>query len=110
MDRLVAELDADRRPLARALRDFLLQVGPELHEDVKWGAPCYIGRGLVCAIAVHSDHTNLVFYHGTSLRDPKRLLDGTGKGMRHVKLHGMGDLKPAALRALVREAIHLDAA
>ncbi len=110
MDRLLADLDTSQREVARALREFILEAAPELGEVVKWGTPCYVGRKLVCSIATHSDHTNLEFYHGTSLPDPKRLLEGTGKSLRHVKLRAADDVKPALLTPLLREAVEIDAA
>lgn len=106
----MAELEPPQRDVARALRESILEAGPGLHESVKWGAPCYTGNKIVCLITVHSDHTNLEFYHGTSLRDPKKLLEGTGKSLRHVKFYGTADVKSALLRPLLREAIELDVA
>jgi hypothetical protein len=52
-----------------------------------YGVPWYRGKNFVCAIATHSDPTNLELYRGTSLRDPERLLEGTGKNLRHVKVY-----------------------
>ena len=109
VDRLLAEVDPSQREVARALRDLILEAAPELGEIVKWGTPCYVGRKLVCSIAAHSDHTNLEFYRGTSLRDPKRLLEGTGKSLRHVKLHAADEVNPALLAPILREAVDLDA-
>jgi hypothetical protein len=37
-------------------------------------------------VNVFSSHVNVGFFHGATLRDPARLLQGTGKFMRHVKL------------------------
>jgi hypothetical protein len=110
VDRILAELDPRQREVVRALREFVLREGPELHEAVKWGAPCYLGKKLVCSIAAHADHTNLEFYRGASLKDPRGLLEGTGKSLRHVKFHAPDDVKGAALRPMLREAIELDAA
>jgi hypothetical protein len=33
-----------------------------------------------------TSHVNVGFFHGAALLDPARLLQGTGKFMRHVKL------------------------
>jgi hypothetical protein len=56
-------------------------------------------------IAVQGSHINLGFYHGASLADPERLLEGTGKELRHVKLRNVGATKSAAIIALLRQAI-----
>lgn len=110
VDRLLEEIPRPQRGIARALRRLILEAGPGLEEKVMYGVPWYRGKGYVCAVAAHSDHTNLVFARGTSLRDPAGLLEGTGKNMRHVKLYAEADVRRPSLKALVREAIDLDAA
>lgn len=108
MDRVLSELETSQRAIARALRAFLLREAPELREVVKWGVPAYLGQHLVCSIASHTDHTNLEFYRGASLKDPKAMLEGTGKSLRHVKFHAPGDIKRPGLKALLLEAVALD--
>jgi len=110
VDRLLAEIELSQRRVARAVRELILETGPGLQEKVMYGVPWYRGKTYVCAIAAHSDHTNLEFYRGSSLRDPARLLEGTGKNMRHVKVHGIDDVRQPGLKALLLEAIALDEA
>ncbi len=108
VDRFLARVDPGQRAIARALRAAVRQVGPQLREEIKWGVPCYIGKKLVCAIAPQSDHTNLQFYFGTALRDPRHLLEGTGKNLRHVKFYAANEVRVARLRSLLQEAIAYD--
>ncbi len=110
VDRLLAEIDAPQRPVANAVRELILETGPALEERLMYGVPWYRGKGYLFAIAAHTDHTNLEFARGASLRDPARLLEGTGKNMRHVKLFTVGDVQRPRLKALLREAIRLDSA
>jgi len=56
-------------------------------------------------IGVHKSHLNLGFYHGTSLRDPAGLLEGTGKSLRHVKIRDMAGARSPAIEALLIQAI-----
>jgi hypothetical protein len=58
-----------------------------------------------CYIAVYASHINLGFYHGASLADPSKLLAGTGKGLRHVKVSTITMGNNPALIKLVREAV-----
>jgi hypothetical protein len=44
------------------------------------------------------------FFHGASLSDPARLLQGTGKFMRHVKLRPGTIANAAALSRLIDTA------
>tara|TARA_R110002096_G_scaffold12946_5_gene46033 strand:- start:1329 stop:1718 length:390 start_codon:yes stop_codon:yes gene_type:complete len=56
-------------------------------------------------IAVLKARVNLGFYHGASLPDPDGLLEGTGKNLRHIKLHDLPACKAKAIKDLVRAAI-----
>lgn len=56
-------------------------------------------------IAVFKAHCNLGFYHGAGLPDPKGLLEGTGKNLRHVKLRDLASCRSPAIKALLKAAI-----
>src|SRR5438128_9286003 len=58
----------------------------------------------ICYIGVIKDHVNLGFIHGSQLADPQRILEGTGKQMRHIKIRNMSDLFHPAIRAYLQEA------
>lgn len=49
-------------------------------------------------------HVNVGFFHGAALSDPARLLEGSGKRMRHVKLRWGRPVDEAALEALIAAA------
>ena len=55
-------------------------------------------------VGVFKAHVNVGFFQGASLDDPARLLEGTGKRMRHVKLRPGADIDAAALIALIDAA------
>jgi Domain of unknown function (DU1801) len=58
----------------------------------------------ICYIGVIKDHVNLGFMRGSELADPQRILEGTGKQMRHIKIRNMSDLERPAVRAYLQEA------
>lgn len=49
-------------------------------------------------------HVNVGFFRGTELPDPRRLLEGTGRMMRHVKLRPAEGIDATALGGLIRTA------
>ena len=49
-------------------------------------------------------HVNVGFFHGASLDDPTRLLEDSGKRMRHVKLRWGRQVDTAALAELIAAA------
>jgi hypothetical protein len=55
-------------------------------------------------VNVFNSHVNVGFFHGAALPDPARLLQGTGKFMRHVKLTSGTATDAASLRRLIETA------
>jgi hypothetical protein len=58
-----------------------------------------------CYLALYTEHINLGFYHGTSLPDPSNLLQGIGKGLRHIKVKSAVEASNPAIVQLVRAAV-----
>jgi hypothetical protein len=69
----------------------------------------YDGWGMA-ALSAHNKWASLIFMRGADLEDPDRLLEGTGKKMRHVKIHSPGHFEErrAALRSLIEAASKLN--
>jgi hypothetical protein len=100
---------ADQRPanqaVIRALRRLVARVRPELTESVKWGNGCWIGEdGPVAYVYSDADHVQFGFFLGSSLEDPKGLLEGKGRYVRHIKVRAPGDIDPRAFASLLRGA------
>jgi Domain of unknown function (DU1801) len=58
----------------------------------------------ICNIGVFARHVTLGFPHGTDLKDPAGVLQGTGKAMRHITLKRLSDLDRPEIRPLIRQA------
>ena len=52
-------------------------------------------------VNVFTSHVNLGFFHGASLTDPAKLLSGSGKYMRHVRINPDTFTNDAAVETLV---------
>lgn len=111
---LLSGVDPPLVKIARELRKLILAVDPEAVETVRLGdnaatygiGPKKMTQGYAYIMPLR-EYVNLGFYQGALLRDPKGLLEGTGKGLRHVKVRHSKDAGSTALRALVREACAL---
>ena len=55
-------------------------------------------------VNVHKTHIGIGFYMGAYLPDPQKLLEGSGKRMRHVKIHHGKNVNENALIQLVSDA------
>lgn len=101
-----ADQPAQNRAIIRALRAFVKREAPEVHESVKWGNGCWVtAYANVAYVYSADDHVQFGFFMGSKLKDPKKLLRGSGAFVRHVKLRTRADIDEAALRALLRQAV-----
>ena len=81
------------------------QCGDEVRELLHDGCPtACLGDVPFAYVDVFTSHVNLGFFQGASLPDPARLLQGSGKFMRHVKLKPGTPTDTAFLRNLIESA------
>ena len=100
------------RPVCRALRKQIASIHPGFTEIV-WLKFAIASFGVgpkkmtqhYAYIGVQRDHVNLGFYRGALLADPRGLLEGTGKGLRHVKVRDVATARGAAVRELLQESL-----
>jgi hypothetical protein len=81
------------------------QCGDEVRELLQDGCPvACLGDAPFAYVNVFTAHVNVGFFHGAALPDPARLLQGTGKFMRHVKLRPGMATDAESLRRLIEMA------
>jgi hypothetical protein len=101
MERHAGELGA----VARQWFEVMRQCGDEVRELLHDGCPvASLGDAPFGYVNVFTSHVNVGFFQGASLPDPARLLQGTGKFMRHVKLKPATPTNSDALRSLIAAA------
>ena len=91
--------------IAQRWFEAMRKCGDEVRELLHDGCPvaCF-GDVPFGYVNVFTSHVNVGFFQGASLPDPARLLQGTGKYMRHVKLRPGTAANAAALRTLIDTA------
>ena len=79
--------------------------GPDVGELLHDGHPTACVDGAAFAyVDAFSAHVNVGFFQGADLDDPKGLLEGSGKRMRHVQVRWGQSVDEEALSALIETA------
>ena len=100
------------------VRTLIREADPDVVEDVKWrkpsnpaGVPVWERDGLICTGETYRDKVKLTFAKGASLDDPSGLFNSSldGNVRRAIDIHEGEQINVAALKALVREAVALNA-
>lgn len=107
------------KPYDRAIQELALKLRFLVLEEM---APCYeniydaysavaIGYGAsdrlrdgILHIAVYSKHVNLGFNDGAALADPKGILRGSGKRIRHITFKTAEEITRPEIRSYIRRA------
>jgi hypothetical protein len=93
VDGWFAKQPQPQRAIAAALRALVREAAPEAVGSLKWGMPFYTAGGMMCAIAAHKSHVNLILSGPPgAFADPDELLEGDGKTGRHLKLRTLDDM------------------
>ena len=91
--------------LAREWFEMMRKCGDEVRETLHDGCPvACLGDAPFAYVNVFTSHVSVGFFHGAALPDPARLLQGTGKWMRHVKLRPGTATDGASLSKLIEKA------
>ena len=91
--------------IARHWFDVIRECGNDVRELLHDGHPtACIADAAFAYVNAFKAHVNVGFFRGAELVDPARLLEGTGKYMRHVKLRPDGDIDAMALIKLIEMA------
>ena len=96
-------------PVAKAVRSLVMKTAAGCEEYVSaWKVPAFDSNGPLCVFVMGKEHVSLAFLRGAKLPDPEKLLEGTGKGVRHVKLRSVADVKRPGVKKLIVEASKLN--
>ena len=90
--------------IASSVRTKILQLADRVDEEVKYGGILFAAPVPFCGIFVYKQHVSVEFSHGTKIADPHGLLEGKGKGRRHLKLHTLEDVENKYLMDYLRLA------
>ena len=98
----------DFEAVAKAVRALMKAVkGVEEYVN-PWSIPSFDSDGPLCCFMVGKEHVTFAFMRGAALPDPEKLLEGTGKAVRHVKLRSVADVKRPGVKKLIMEAVKLN--
>ncbi len=111
IDERIAELvDWRGKALAR-MRNLIKEADPDVVEEWKWMNPVWSHDGIVCTGESYKSIVKLTFAKGASLKDPAKLFNSSldGNVRRAIDIHQGADVDASAFKALVRQAIALNA-
>ena len=95
--------------LANELEAFIQHSVPDCTNHSKYGGTLFTVKpdekeGQFCGVFIYSEHVQVSFSQGASLKDPSKLLVGTGKKRRHVNFKSVGEIDFSYLENLLQQS------
>lgn len=112
IDERIEQLGDWRGEALSKVRQAIKQADPHVLETWKWrGVPVWEHDGIICTGESYKSVVKLTFAKGASLDDPKGLFNSSLEGnvRRAIDIREGEKIDVAALKALVREAVALNA-
>ena len=109
----IADLADWRGKTLARMRKLIKQADPAVVEEWKWmGTPVWSHDGIICTGESYKSVVKLTFAKGASLKDPKGLFTASleGNTRRAIDIPEGAEVDAAAFKALIREAIAVNAA
>jgi hypothetical protein len=79
--------------IVRSLRKIVLENCPECEEKIMYGGIVFISDRMFCGIFQRKKYVTLEFDRGNEMDNIQKLLEGSGKYMRHLKIYNKEDIE-----------------
>ena len=84
------------------------EAAPGCSVTIKWGQPVFELNGPFAFIRPAKAHVTFGFWRGMEIADPKKLFEGSGDRMAHIKFAAAGAISEAPLSAMIKQAVRLN--
>lgn len=96
--------DAQKFDIVSAARAVVFKAYPAVSEKIMYDGIMFTREKDFGGLFVYKEHVSFEFSNGASFKNPKKLLEGSGKFRRHLKLYTKGDVKNKDVDFFVRQA------
>ena len=99
VDDYLEQQGSPQREICQKLRELIFKTIPNIKEEMKWGVPTYAdGKYYLVAL---KDHVNLGFSLTGFSKEEQKLLEGSGKTMKHIQFRSIDDVNETRITELL---------
>lgn len=97
--------DQSKFEIIQSLREMILGLDQSVTDEVKYGGILFSAGRPFCGVFSYAKHISLEFGAGASLPDKYKVLEGTGKLRRHIKIFSTQDISGKYVREYLTLAL-----
>ncbi|MBJ6118988.1 DUF1801 domain-containing protein [Pontibacter sp. BT310] len=94
----------NQQEILQTIRQLIHETVAQVTEEFKWGRPVFRTNKDFAYLKTAKNYVTLGFFNFEKLSDPDNRLEGTGKGMRHIKIKTINELDRNLLTAWFKAA------
>jgi hypothetical protein len=91
--------------ILQKLRGIVFKIYPKTNERMMYGGIMFSLEEDYSGIFVRKNHVSFEFINGFTMNDQKKLLEGTGKFRRHLKIRSLEDIKNKKVDFFVKQSV-----
>jgi uncharacterized protein YdeI (YjbR/CyaY-like superfamily) len=109
VDAYIAKANDFAKPILTHIRDVVHAAVPDVEEELKWGHPSFIHKGMMCGMAAFKEHCTFGFWKGEQIVTQDGVKIGLGGKGAFNRLTTVSDLpSKKVLAGYVKEAARLN--
>lgn len=85
------------------IRTLIHESVPDVTESIKWSRPVFTAKTDFLYFKSTKSYLTVGFFKYEKIKEATHLLEGTGKGMRHIKIKRLEDLNQDVLRIWLKQ-------
>ena len=109
INRYLNDLRPENIELVKIIIDYILESNPEFDCDIKWNQITFTlnqnWHHWIMAISESKKGITLSFHKGALIKDPRKILKGTGSHLRNIKYQYREQIDPDYLKRLIKSAV-----
>jgi hypothetical protein len=99
VDDYLEKQKSPQKEICQKLREIIFKTIPDVKEEMKWGVPTYAdGKFYIVAL---KDYVNLGFSLKELSKEEQKLLEGSGKTMKHIKIRSLKEIEEKRIAELL---------
>ena len=96
---------SEQYSILQKLREIVFEKYPQVKERMMYGGIMFSLKNDFGGVFIRKNHVSFEFGKGFIMKDPKKLLEGTGEFRRHLKIKSLDDIKNKNVGFFVNQAV-----
>ena len=99
----INEFNHEHYRILQKLREIVFKIHPNVNERIMYGGIMFSLEDDFGGIFAYEKHISFEFSKGFTMDDPNKLLEGSGKFRRHLKIKTFSDIKDKKVDCFLKQ-------